>query len=144
MTRQELEAFRKAYEGSVKRCIKGKDKNGKEIDEQSDWVFFDRATIQRLLDLTDRRTGGIRIYFGQYEKANIDIISDGRKDKEEYIGRLSVALAAANKTKNGYIDIDEPQPETKSKVATQMFMSTSSGGGGTENMGTLCPPECAP
>ncbi|MCR9016901.1 hypothetical protein [Aquiflexum gelatinilyticum] len=40
MTKDHVEAFRLAYAKSVKNCLKGKDKNGKDIAEQSDWVFL--------------------------------------------------------------------------------------------------------
>jgi len=74
MTRDQLEAFRLAYGKSVKKCIKGKNKDGKEIEELSDWVFFDRELIQSLLDMTDPKVRGLKIYFGQYDKENLDIL----------------------------------------------------------------------
>jgi hypothetical protein len=117
MTKEELEAFRSAYAKSVKKCIKGKNKNGKDIEEQSDWVFFDRKLIQDLLDMTDPITGGLKLYFGQYDKENLDILPIDRKDRDDYIGRISIAIAAANKTESGIIDLG-----TESKNSTDLTL----------------------
>ena len=136
MTRDQLEAFRLAYGKSVKKCIKGKNKDGKEIEEQSDWVFFDRELIQSLLDMTDPKVGGLKMYFGQYDKENLDILPIDRKDREDYIGRISMAIAAANKTEKGFLDIDADLNNSTTLVR--------SSGNGTENGGHLCPPECNP
>jgi hypothetical protein len=136
MTKKELEAFRSAYAKSVKKCIKGKDKNGKDIEEQSDWVFFDRKLIQDLLDMCDPITGGLKLYFGQYDKENLDILPIDRKDRDDYIGRISIAIAAANKTEGGIIDLG-----TESKDSTALRISS---GGSIENGGQLCPPNCNP
>jgi hypothetical protein len=136
MTKEQLESFRKVYAESVKKCIKGKDKNGKEITGQSDWVFFDRDMIQALLDMTDPKTGGLKLYFGQYDKENLEILPIDQKDREDYIGRISIAIAAANKTESGIFDLDG---ESNKSIALA-FDSRSS----IRNGGALCPPECNP
>ncbi|MCL6260533.1 hypothetical protein M3O96_15630 [Aquiflexum sp. TKW24L] len=136
MTKEQLEAFRLAYAKSVKKCIKGKNKNGKNIAEQSDWVFFDRKLIQDLLDMTDPISGGLKLYFGQYDKENLDILPIDRKDRDDYIGRISIAIAAANKTEFGIIDLND-----ESKDSTTFKLSS---GGSIENGGDLCPPGCNP
>lgn len=130
MDRKQLELFRKAYDNSVKKCIKGKDKNGKDIEEQSNWVFFDRATLEKLLSMTDPKTGGIKMYFGQYDKENLDIIPLDRPLREDYIGRISLALAASNRTEQGMEDI--------------YLANSVEEDGGLENGGNLCPPQCNP
>jgi hypothetical protein len=136
MTKEELDAFTSAYSKSVKKCIKGKDKNGKDLEEQSDWVFFDRKLIQDLLDMTDPKSGGLKLYFGQYDKENLDILPIDQQDREDYIGRISIAIAAANKTESGIIDL-----MTESKNSTDL---TPDSGGYTRNGGQLCPPDCNP
>ena len=136
MTKEQLEAFRLAYAKSVKKCIKGKNKNGKDIEEQSDWVFFDRKLIQDLLDMCDPKIGGLKMYFGQYDKENLDILPNDRKDREDYIGRISIAIAAANKTESGIFDLS-----TESKNSTDLSLNS---GASTRNGGQLCPPDCNP
>lgn len=136
MTKEQLEAFRLAYGKSVKKCIKGKNKNGKDIAEQSDWVFFDRKLIQDLLDMCDPKTGGLKLYFGQYDKENLDILPKDRKDRDDYIGRISIAIAAANKTESGIIDL-----EVESKNSTDLTLDS---GSSIRNGGALCPPYCNP
>ena len=136
MTKEQLEAFRLAYAKSVKKCIKGKDKNGKDIEEQSDWVFFDRKLIQDLLDMCDPKIGGLKMYFGQYDKENLDILPNDRKDREDYIGRISIAIAAANKTESGIFDLS-----TESKNSTDLAIDS---GSSSRNGGILCPPNCNP
>lgn len=136
MTKEQLEAFRLAYAKSVKKCIKGKDKNGKDIEEQSDWVFFDRKLIQDLLDMCDPKIGGLKMYFGQYDKENLDILPIDRKDRDDYIGRISIAIAAANKTESGIFDLS-----TESKNSTDLAIDS---GSSSRNGGILCPPNCNP
>ena len=130
MDRKQLELFRKAYDNSVKKCIKGKDQNGKDIEEQTNWVFFERATLEKLLAMTDPKTGGIKMYFGQYDQENLGMIPLDRPLREDYIGRMSVALSASNRTAQGIEDI---------------YLSDSSAEDqGLENGGKICPPECNP
>ncbi|MGY6523435.1 MAG: hypothetical protein ACXIUD_17015 [Mongoliitalea sp.] len=136
MTREQLEAFRKAYANSVKKCIKGIDKNGQEIDQQSDWVFFDRALLQSLLDMTDPQTGGLKMYFGQYDKSTLDLLPEGQPNREDYLGRMSIAIAAANKTEKGIIDVENPKT-IASKTTADLEESLKNGG-------ELCPPSCNP
>ena len=128
MTTEQLAAFIKAYNQSVKKCIKSEDKDGKLIDEQSDWVWFDRKKLEELLALTDENEGGIKIYFGQYTKSNLDILPPQWPDREDYIGRLSLALVASNKNSNGYEDIYLKDSERSNH--------------GIQNTGDLCPPTC--
>ena len=136
MTREQLELFRRAYDKSVKKCVKGKNKNGKDIAEQSDWVFFDRDLIQSLLDMTDPKTGGLKMYFGQYDKENLDILPKDRKDREDYIGRMSIAIAAANRTEGGIIDVMDESSDPA--------LRSQSSGDYVRNLGQLCPPNCNP
>lgn len=141
MTREELEGFRKAYQISAKKSIKAENAQGKPVNEQSDWVWFDRDSIQKLLDMTDPKIGGVKIYFGQYDKNNMSMLPEDRKNREEYIGMVSVALVACDKTAKEYKDI-------YSEVSTDTDLKTESleSGDGTSpmNAGDLCPPSCNP
>jgi hypothetical protein len=141
MTREELEGFRKAYQKSAKKSIKAENAQGKPINEQSEWVWFDRDSIQKLLDMTDPKTGGIKIYFGQYDKKNIEMLPQDRKNREEYIGMVSLALVASNKTKTAFEDIySDTLPGTEENKISQK----SGGGSSPLNAGNVCPPGCTP
>ncbi|MBW3469237.1 hypothetical protein [Arthrospiribacter ruber] len=141
MNRKELEAFRKAYQQAAKKSIKANNGRGKPIEEQSNWVWFDRDSIQKLLDMTDPKTGGIKIYFGQYDKENVEMLPRERREKHDYIGRLSLALVASNKTKTEYEDIYSESPQESDKDTLSL---KSSGGPSPLNAGSVCPPDCTP
>ncbi|WP_291783641.1 hypothetical protein [Cecembia sp.] len=133
MTKDDLKRFIKPYQKHVQKGLPAIDKCGHLVTEQSQWVFFDRETIQKLLDMTDPSTGGIKIYFGQYSRENIYLIPEDRLDKEEYIGKISVALSAANEDKDGIFDLFAQESKHK-----------SSGDESVQNAGKLCPPHCRP
>lgn len=139
MTREELEAFRKAYQKAAKKSVKANNGKDQPINEQSDWVWFDRDSIQKLLDMTDPKTGGIKIYFGQYDKENIEMLPQDRKNREEYVGMVSLALVASNKSKTSYTDILSGD-ETNSNDS----VVKSDQGPSPLNAGELCPPDCNP
>lgn len=135
MTREEFEAFQSAYNESVRKCLKGKDKNGKDIEEQTEWIWFDRKTLMDLLNNADKETGGIKMYLGQYDKNNIEILPKQYPDRESCIGRISLALIPANKTESGIIDVAfSREISEKSSEQSDLIM----------NGGTICPPFCVP
>ncbi|RPA67046.1 hypothetical protein EF405_18125 [Cyclobacteriaceae bacterium YHN15] len=142
MTKEELEAFRSAYQKAAKKSIKAKNRNGRVINEQSDWVWFDRDTIQKLLDMTDPDKGGIKIYFGQYDKKNVEMLPKERRDKHDYVGRVSLALAACNKKENEYEDIYSEANEIQD-TSNLMLMSRNNRDSPV-NAGNVCPPDCTP
>lgn len=142
MTREELEAFRNAYQKAAKKSKKANNGKGKPIAEQSDWVWFDRETIQKLLDMTDSEKGGIKIYFGQYDKSNVDMLPEDMRKKHDYVGRVSLALAACNKTETEYEDIYSGSNEIHD--ASKMMLMSSKGRDSPVNAGTVCPPDCTP
>lgn len=142
MTREELEAFRKAYQKAAKKSIKAKNKNGKVINEQSDWVWFDRNTIQKLLDMTDSEKGGIKIYFGQYDENNVNMLPEDMRKKHDYVGRVSLALAACNKTETEFEDIYSESNEIQN--TSNLMLMTSNDRNSPVNAGHVCPPDCQP
>ncbi len=142
MTREELEEFKIAYRKAAKKSIKAKNKKGELINEQSDWVWFDRDTIQKLLDLTDPVKGGIKIYFGQYDKKNVEILPKERREKYDYVGRVSLALMASNKSETEFEDIYSNSNQIQD--ASKMMLMSGRGGDSPVNAGTVCPPDCTP
>jgi hypothetical protein len=137
MTKEELDAFKSAYDISVRKCIKGKDKNGKDIEEQTEWIWFDRKTLMDLLNNADEETGGIKMYLGQYDKNNINILPDKYPDRESCIGRISLALTPANKTEAGIIDVTSSGDISRTSSEIEQSYLVMNGG-------TICPPFCIP
>lgn len=142
MTREELEAFRNAYQKAAKKSIKAKNKDGRDINEQSDWVYFDCKTIQKLLDMTDPDRGGVKIYFGQYDKKNVEMLPEDMRKKHDFVGRVSLALAACNKTETEYVDIYSAANEIQD--TSNMMLRSSRDGESPVNAGSVCPPICHP
>ncbi|MCR9016903.1 hypothetical protein [Aquiflexum gelatinilyticum] len=132
MTKEELKNFVSVYNKSVRKGIKGKNKEGKDVQEQTSWAFFTREEIERLLEITDPKSGGIKIYFGQYDKENLDLVPKDRKDREDYIGMVSLALSAANQKEDGIFDVFDNQSEEVSDTNS------------IANGGKICPPYCQP
>ncbi|EKB49476.1 hypothetical protein [Cecembia lonarensis] len=132
MNRDDLKKFVKPYRETIQVGEPGRDEQGRAIKEQSQWVFFDRATIEKLLRMTDANKGGIKVYFGQYDRENLYLVPQDRRDREQYIGKISVALSAANEEQNGIFDVflnSEGQRSDANSI---------------ENGGMLCPPYCEP
>lgn len=132
MTREELKNFVSVYNKSVRKGIKGKDKEGKDVEEQTSWAFFDREVIEKLLAMADPKIGGIKIYFGQYDLGNLNLVPENREDREEYIGRVSLAVSAANKEEDGVFDVFK-----NDSGAENGYSSIQNGTG-------ICPPYCRP
>ena len=132
MTREELKNFVSVYNKSVRKGIKGKDKEGKDVEEQTSWAFFDREVIEKLLAQTDPKAGGIKIYLGQYDKDNLDLVPKDRKDREDYIGRVSLALSAANREEDGIFDLFDNKSDQEGSDSS------------IENGAAICPPYCRP
>jgi hypothetical protein len=85
--------------------------------QQTRSVWFDRQTIEKLLDQTDPKQGGIKIYLGMYDKDTVSEQGE-RANRSDYIGKLTVILTASN-------DNDDPGQQT-------MIV----------NGGKVCPPDC--
>lgn len=115
---KKFEKLRKNYKQQIGSGRNGKDQNDKEITEQTQSVWFDRKLVQELLDKTDEKSGGIKIYFGQYDKETAGEVPD-IKDPSDLIGRLTVILGASNE------NVDPTD------------------GALLRNGGRVCPPECS-
>jgi len=113
----------------IKKSKKGKpakDKNGKNKIGQTNWIFFDRETLEGLLVKADKdpNKGGIQFYFTEYtEEVAAKYYTD---DVEKITGALTLVMRPAN------LEADE--------VST-IIMSTDDD---YANRGTICPPFCDP
>lgn len=124
MDNRQFKSFLSAYRESIQKGEKAIGADGLPIKRETDWIYFDREILEKLLNMADPRTGGIKMYLGVYTKENLDILPKDREDREKYIGMLSLALAPANRTEEGIVDVQDE--------------------GTYENGGTLCPPFCQP
>lgn len=129
-----IKKFRENYAKNGKINKPGMGADGKPIMEQTNWVWFDRETIEAALAKADAdgKTGGLKMFFGQYDKETISMIPADRPEREEYIGRISLVLVPTNKTENGLqeignaIDSDDSDEEEEDGF----------------NGGKICPPDC--
>ncbi|PZX54580.1 hypothetical protein LV84_02733 [Algoriphagus ratkowskyi] len=129
ISREALEAMRKKYDAEVRSGRTATNQNGNVID-QTKWIFFDRTTIEKLLEKSDPTTGGIKFYFGEY---TTELAKEYFPDNPEaYDGLITLVMSAANLEGDQVEDLD--------------FMERSGdpGAGDFENHGKQCPPTCDP
>ncbi len=117
MDLKKFKKLRDSYAKQVGSGEPGTDQDGKKITSQTQSVWFDRKSIQELLDQTDEKTGGIKIYFGEYDEDTADEVPS-IKDPKELVGKLTVILGASNNN-------DDPKD-----------------GALLMNGGRICPPNC--
>jgi hypothetical protein len=134
MKRGLIKKFRAYYSKHGQINIPGRDKDDKPIEKQTDWVWFDRETIEAALAKADAdgKVGGLKMYFGQYTKETIPMIPADRPEREEYIGRISLVLVPADMTKEGPKDIGDAFDSDDSDEEEEDAF----------NGGRICPPEC--
>lgn len=103
------------YSKSIGKGLVAQDGNGNPITEQTRSIWFSRQQLENLLELTDEKEGGLRIFLAQYDEETVP--AEFNSIKEKLIGKITVALAPCK--------VDEA-PHIES------FM----------NGGLLCPPDC--
>lgn len=109
------------YDKEVKKGKPGKGKGGKTEDNQTDWVFFDRTTLEDILKQADPETGGIKFYLTEYTRETAEEFYPG--EAEKYEGRITLVMEPSS--------LDDPQAK-----------SSEDDGGNYYNRGRNCPPWC--
>ncbi|MDF2156616.1 molecular chaperone DnaK [Algoriphagus sp. CAU 1675] len=106
------------YKKEVKKGKPAKNKKG-DVTNQTDWIFFDRETLERVLSKADSdpKKGGIKFYIGEYTEEVAKKYHP--QDPEAYEGTLTIIM--------------EP-------IST--LSSSEDLGGDFENAGQQCPPKC--
>jgi hypothetical protein len=129
ISKKDFEELKDNYDKQVGSGNPGKNAKG-DIDHQTDWIFFDRQTIEKLLAAADKdpEKGGIKFYFCEYTEALAKKYYP--EDSEGYNGMLTLVLTAAN------IEGDE--------IKDTGFMTRGGGDEDFENHGRTCPPFCNP
>jgi hypothetical protein len=113
---KKFDRLKKQYEEFIAKAEK--DIEGEKAIKQTQSVWFDRHTIEKLLSQTDPKTGGLKIFFGKYDEDTLSE-SDSLANKKDLDGRLTLILAASDANQD---------PEEEMMVV---------------NGGKLCPPDCS-
>lgn len=109
------------YKKEVKKGKPGKNKTT-DITDQTDWIFFDRETLENILAQADKdpKKGGIKFYLTEYTEETASTIHP--ENPETYVGRLALVLS----------------PVTSESVE----ITGADGDGNYYNKGVACPPTC--
>ncbi len=106
------------YDQEVKKGKAAKGKKG-DVDNQTDWIFFDRETLEEIL--ADPKAKGIKIYFTEYTESIAKVYYPENPD--EFVGRINLVLTA-------------------SSDMGQSNISDANGTTAYYNKGQMCPPYC--
>jgi hypothetical protein len=121
ISKADFESMKAKYSQEVKKGNPGKSKKG-DVTNQTDWVFFDRETLEKILLEADKdpKKGGIRFFITEYSKETAEKFYPENPD--DYVGRITLVLEASTLESPSQITIDE---------TTNYY-----------NRGELCPPKC--
>ena len=119
ISKADFEQMKAKYDKEVKKGKPGKDKNKKDVTNQTDWIFFDRKTLEEIL--ADPKVGGIKFYFAEYTQEVAEEFYPENPD--EYVGRVNLVMTAS--TESG-------QNEILNNLGDATYY----------NRGDLCPPKC--
>lgn len=125
ISKKDFEEMQKKYKEEVGQGKPGKNPKG-EVTKQTEWVFFDRETLQNILDQADQdgKTGGIKFYLAEYTESLAKKWHPTNAD--DYSGSITLVLKAANLENGKPIDI-----ESIGQVDAEF-----------DNDGIKCPPTC--
>lgn len=92
ISKQDFLAMQEKYKKEVKKAKPGKNKTT-DITDQTDWIFFDRETLEAILAEADKdpKKGGIKFYLTEYTEETASTIHP--EDPETYVGRLALVLS---------------------------------------------------
>jgi len=126
ISKEDFESMKKKYDKEVKKGKPAEDKKGKDKIDQTDWIFFDRETLEGLLAKADKdpKVGGIQFYFTEYTE---EVASKYYpNDVEKLTGALTLVMRPAN---------------LQQGLDSVKLLGTEDD---YENRGTICPPFCDP
>jgi len=126
ISNEDFESMRVKYDKEVKKGKPAKNKANKDKIDQTNWIFFDRETLERLLEKADKdpKKGGIQFYITEYTEEVAEKYHP--KEAEQLTGALTLVMRPAN-------------------VENELITAVLGGEGGDyENNGRVCPPFCDP
>lgn len=121
ITKDDFLEMQEKYKNEVREGKPAQDFTNKEKKNQTNSIFFDRGTLERILAQTkdDPNVGGIVFYFTEYTEEVAKKFYPS--DYKSYVGLLTLVMKAANKEEHSIVT-----------VKNDWF----------ENRGTSCPPTC--
>jgi|GEM_PF-547815 len=125
ISKKDFDAMKSKYDKEVKKGKPAKGKTGRDKINQTNWIFFDRETLEGLLAQADKdpKVGGIQFYFTEYTEETAK--KRYPKESEAYIGQMTLVMRAAN------LKEDQPQAVNLGQAAEEY-----------ENFGMQCPYHC--
>jgi hypothetical protein len=124
ISKEDFESMKLKYSKEVKKGKPAKDKKGKDKIDQTNWIFFNRETLEGLLAKADKdpKKGGIKFYITEYTE---EVAAKYHPNEvEQLTGALTVVMRAANLNED-QITLENPEEDY-------------------QNNGVLCPPYCDP
>ncbi|PZX58159.1 molecular chaperone DnaK [Algoriphagus chordae] len=124
--KSDFESMKAKYDKEVKKGKTAKGKKGKDKLDQTNWIFFDRETLEKLLAKADKdpKKGGIQFYITEYTEEVATKYHP--KEVEQLTGALTLVMRPAN-------------------VENELVIPLLKGGEDEyENNGRICPPYCDP
>jgi hypothetical protein len=96
ISKEDFESMQAKYDKEVKKGKPAKNKNGKGKNDQTNWIFLDRGTLEGLLEKADpdKKVGGIQFYFTEYTEKTAKERYGEKSDK--YVGQMTLVMRAAN------------------------------------------------
>lgn len=120
ITKKQFDEITSKYKKEIGNGKPGIGSGGNEIKDQTNWIWFSREEIQKVLD---EGKAGIRFYFSQYDE------SFGEELGEEYVGRLTLAMLPGDEK----LVAEATSEEGESADAERDY---------AYNYGGICPPGC--
>jgi hypothetical protein len=124
ISKEDFESMKAKYDKEVKKGKPAKDKENKDKIDQTNWIFFDRETLEGLLAKADKdpKKGGIQFYITEYTEEVAKKYHPNDVDK--LTGALTLVMRSAN-LENELLSASEDEDVY-------------------ENIGRICPPHCDP
>ncbi|UZD21255.1 molecular chaperone DnaK [Algoriphagus halophytocola] len=109
--KKDFESMKDKYDKEVKKGKPAKGVKGKDKDNQTDWIFVTRKTLEGLLAKADEdpSVGGIQFYMTEYTEETAEKSHPGQG--VAYTGQLALVMRAANLQEGQLVSVGLGDPE---------------------------------